>query len=44
MDNNYLFFNLDLKLYSFVSNIQTKEVQRGETYYVINKKNSEEWD
>ena len=44
MDNNYLFFNLDLKLYSFVSNIQTKEVQRGETYYVINKKNSAEWD
>ena len=27
-----------------MSNIQTKEVQRGETYYVINKKNSEEWD
>ena len=44
MDNNYLFFNLDLKLYSFVSDIQKKEVQRGETYYVINKKNNEEWD
>ena len=44
MDNNYLFFNLDLKLYSFVTDIQRKEVQRGETYYVINKKNSEEWD
>ena len=44
MDNNYLFFNLDLKLYSFVTDIQRKEVQRGETYYVINKKNSVEWD
>ena len=44
MDNNYLFFNLDLKLYSFVTDIQRKEIQRGETYYVINKKNSEEWD
>ena len=44
MDNNYLFFNLDLKLYSFVTDIQRKEVQRGETYYVINKKNSAEWD
>ena len=44
MDNNYLFFNLDLKLYSFVSDIQRKEVQRGETYYVINKKNNAEWD
>ena len=44
LDNNYLFFNLDLKLYKFVTKIETKEVQRGETYYVINKKNSEEWD
>ena len=44
MDNNYLFFNLDLKLYSYVSDIQRKEVQRGETYYVINKKNQGEWD
>ena len=44
MDNNYLFFNLDLKLYSFVTDIQRKEIQRGETYYVINKKNSVEWD
>ena len=44
MDNNYLFFNLDLKLYSFVTDIQRKEIQRGETYYVINKKNHEEWD
>ena len=44
MDNNYLFFNLDLKLYSFVTDIQRKEIQRGETYYVINKKNSAEWD
>ena len=44
MDNNYLFFNLDLKLYSFVTDIQRKEIQRGETYYVINKKNNEEWD
>ena len=26
LDNNYLFFNLDLKLYSLVSNIQNKEV------------------
>ena len=44
MDNNYLFFNLDLKLYKYVSDIHMKEVQRGETYYVINKKNHEEWD
>ena len=44
MDNNYLFFNLDLKLYSFVTDIQRKEIQRGETYYVINKKNNAEWD
>ena len=44
MDNNYLFFNLDLKLYYFVTDIQRKEIQRGETYYVINKKNSAEWD
>ena len=44
MDNNYLFFNLDLKLYSYVIDIQRKEVQRGETYYVLNKKNNEEWD
>ena len=44
MDNNYLFFNLDLKLYKYVSEIHMKEVQRGETYYVINKKNHEEWD
>ena len=44
LDNNYLFFNLDLKLYSLVSNIQNKEVQRGETRYIINKKNSGEWD
>ncbi len=38
LDNNYLFFNLDLKLYSLVSNIQNREVQRGETRYIINKK------
>ena len=44
LDNNYLFFNLDLKLYSFVTDIQRKEIQRGETYYVINKKNNAEWD
>ena len=44
LDNNYLFFNLDLRLYSFVTEIQSKEVQRGETQYVINKKNNEEWD
>ena len=44
LDNNYLFFNLDLKLYSLVSNIQNREVQRGETRYIINKKNSGEWD
>ena len=44
LDNNYLFFNLDLRLYSFVSDLHTKEIQRGETYYVINKKNNEEWN
>ena len=44
LDNNYLFFSLDLKLYSLVSNIQNKEVQRGETRYLINKKHNEEWD
>ena len=44
LDNSYLFFNLDLKLYALVSNIQNKEVQRGETRYLINKKNNEEWD
>ena len=44
LDNNYLFFNLDLKLYKFVTKIENTEVQRGETWYVINKKDSEEWD
>jgi len=44
LDNNYLIFNLDLRLYSFVSDLHTKEIQRGETYYVINKKNNEEWN
>ena len=44
MDNSYLFFSLDLRLYSLVNNIQNKEVQRGETRYLINKKNNEEWD
>ena len=44
MDNNYLFFNLDLKLYKDVTTIQNKEVQRGETRYIINKRNPEEWD
>ena len=44
LDNNYLFFNLDLKLYKYVTTIETKEVQRGETYYLINKKDNEEWD
>ena len=44
MDNNYLFFSLDLRLYSLVNNIQNKEVQRGETRFLINKKNNEEWD
>ena len=44
LDNSYLFFNLDLKLYSYVTKIQNKEVQRGETRYVINKKNNDEWD
>ena len=44
MDNNYLFFNLDLKLYKYVTEIQSKEVQRGETWYVLKKKNNEEWD
>jgi hypothetical protein len=27
-----------------VTEIQSKEVQMGETQYVINKKNNEEWD
>ena len=44
LDNNYLFFNLDLRLYKYVTTIETKEVQRGETYYLINKKDNEEWD
>ena len=44
MDNNYLFFNLDLKLYSLVSDIHSKEVQRGETRYMISKNRGEEWD
>ena len=44
LDNNYLFFNLDLRLYKFVTKIESKEEQRGETWYVINKKDSEEWD
>ena len=44
LDNNYLFFSLDLRLYSLVNNIQNKEVQRGETRFLINKKNNEEWD
>ena len=44
LDNNYLFFNLDLRLYKYVTSIETKEVQRGETYYLINKKDNEEWD
>ena len=44
LDNNYLFFSLDLKLYSLVTKIQNKEVQRGETRFLINKKKNEEWD
>ena len=44
LDNSYLFFSLDLKLYSLVTKIQNKEVQRGETRFLINKKNNEEWD
>ena len=44
LDNNYLFFNLDLKLYKYVTKIENTEVQRGGTWYVINKKDSEEWD
>ena len=44
LDNNYLFFNLDLKLYKYVTKIENTEVRRGETWYVINKKDSEEWD
>ena len=44
LDNNYLFFNLDLKLYSFVNEIQSREVRRGETLYYITKKNNEEWN
>ena len=44
LDNSYLFFSLDLKLYSLVTKIQNKEVQRGETRYLINKKKNEEWD
>ena len=44
LDNNYLFFNLDLKLYKFVTEIKSKEVQRGETWYVLKKKRDEEWD
>ena len=44
MENNYLFFNLDLRLYKYVDKIEKKEAQRGETYYVIGKKDKEEWD
>ena len=44
LDNSYLFFSLDLKLYGYVRSIQNKEVQRGETRYLINKRNNEEWD
>ena len=44
LDNNYLFFNLDLRLYKYVDKIEKKEAQRGETYYVIEKKDKEEWD
>jgi hypothetical protein len=44
LDNSYLFFSLDLKLYSLVTKIQNKEVQRGETRFLINKKKNEEWD
>ena len=44
LDNSYLFFNLDLRLYKLVTNIQNKEVQRGETRYLIKKKTDEEWD
>ena len=44
LDNNYLFFNLDLRLYKYVNKIEKKEAQRGETYYVIEKKDKEEWD
>ena len=44
LDNSYLFFSLDLNLYGYVRNIQNKEVQRGETRYLINKRNNEEWD
>ena len=44
MENNYLFFNLDLRLYKYVDKIEKKEAQRGETYYVIEKKDKEEWD
>ena len=40
----YLFFNLDLRLYKYVNKIEKKEAQRGETYYVIEKKDKEEWD
>ena len=44
LDNSYLFFNLDLRLYKLVSDIQNKEVQRGETQFLIKKKIDEEWD
>ena len=44
MENIYLFFNLDLRLYKYVDKIEKKEAQRGETYYVIEKKDKEEWD
>jgi hypothetical protein len=44
LDNSYLFFNLDLRLYNLVTNIQNKEVQRGETRFLIKKKKDEEWD
>ena len=44
LDNSYLFFDLDLRLYALVTNIQNKEVQRGETRFLIKKKKDEEWD
>ena len=44
LDNSYLFFDLDLRLYNLVTNIQNKEVQRGETRFLIKKKKDEEWD
>ena len=44
LDNNYMFFNLDLKLFGQVEKIEKQKAERGETRYVIKKKVNVEWD